>query len=95
MATCWCVSREARWPNGDKLIVIAWCSYLEAIPGLGSLSARSLTGGDTQHLGGHANGSLKDTEREVGLDISSTGGSSANVVNGPQIEDAINSRSPD
>ena len=32
--------------------------HLEAIPGLGSLSTRRLTGGDTQDLGGHAHGSL-------------------------------------
>jgi len=31
---------------------------LEFVPGLGSLSARSLTGGDTEGLGGHPHGSL-------------------------------------
>ena len=33
-------------------------AHLEAIPGLGSLSARSLPGGDAQGLGGHAHGTL-------------------------------------
>ena len=32
--------------------------HLELVPGLGSLSARSLTGGDTQGLGGHPHGAL-------------------------------------
>ena len=32
--------------------------HLELIPGLGTLSARSLPGGDSQHLGGHPHGSL-------------------------------------
>ena len=32
--------------------------HLEAIPGLGTLSARGLPGGDTQGLGGHADGAL-------------------------------------
>ena len=31
---------------------------LELVPGLGSLSARSLTGRDTEGLGGHPHGSL-------------------------------------
>lgn len=29
-------------------------THLETIPGLGTLTARSLTGGDTKDLGGHA-----------------------------------------
>lgn len=33
-------------------------AHLETIPGLGTLTARSLTGGDAQHLVWHANGSL-------------------------------------
>lgn len=33
-------------------------AHLESIPGLGTLTARSLTGGDAQHLVGHANWSL-------------------------------------
>ncbi|GMR55744.1 hypothetical protein PMAYCL1PPCAC_25939, partial [Pristionchus mayeri] len=33
-------------------------AHLVTIPGLGSLSARSLAGGDAEHLGGHANGAL-------------------------------------
>ena len=32
--------------------------HLELVPGLGSLSAGSLTGGDTQGLGGHPHGAL-------------------------------------
>lgn len=32
--------------------------YLVTVPGLGSLSARSLAGGDAKHLGGHADGAL-------------------------------------
>jgi len=32
--------------------------HLELVPGLGALSARSLPGGDSQHLGGHPHGSL-------------------------------------
>ena len=31
---------------------------LELVPGLGSLTARGLTGGDPQGLGGHPNGAL-------------------------------------
>lgn len=31
-------------------------AHLEAVPGLGTLTARSLTGGDTEDLGGHASG---------------------------------------
>merc|ERR1712038_462148 len=38
----------------DPLVV----PHLETIPGLGTLSARSLTGGDSQGLGGHPDGSL-------------------------------------
>ena len=33
-------------------------SHLEAIPGLGTLSTGSLTGGDAENLGGHTYGSL-------------------------------------
>ena len=33
-------------------------SHLEAIPGLGTFTARSLPGGDSQDLGGHPDGSL-------------------------------------
>ena len=33
-------------------------SHLEAIPSVGTLTARGLTGGDAQDLGGHASGSL-------------------------------------
>lgn len=32
--------------------------HLELVPGLGALSARCLSGGDSQHLGGHPHGSL-------------------------------------
>ena len=32
--------------------------HLELVPGLGTLSARSLPGGDSQHLGGHPHWSL-------------------------------------
>ena len=32
--------------------------HLELVPGLTTLSARSLTGGDSQGLGGHPDGSL-------------------------------------
>jgi len=32
--------------------------HLEAIPGLGTFTARGLPGGDAESLGGHANGSL-------------------------------------
>ena len=32
--------------------------HLELVPSLGTLSARSLTGGDTEGLGGHPDGSL-------------------------------------
>ena len=32
--------------------------HLESIPGLGTLSARSLTGGDPQGLGGHTDGAF-------------------------------------
>jgi len=32
--------------------------HLELVPGLGTLSARSLPGGDSQHLGGHPHRSL-------------------------------------
>ena len=32
-------------------------SHLEVLPGVGTLSARGLTGGDAQDLGGHADGS--------------------------------------
>ena len=32
--------------------------HLELVPGLGSLSARSLPGGDPQHLGGHPHRAL-------------------------------------
>ena len=32
--------------------------HLEPVPGLGTLTTRSLTGGDAENLGGHANGSL-------------------------------------
>lgn len=35
--------------------------HLEVVPGLGSLSARSLAGNDVKTLGGETNGSL-DTE---------------------------------
>ena len=31
-------------------------SHLEVFPGVGTLSARGLTGGDAQDLGGHADG---------------------------------------
>lgn len=31
-------------------------AHLEAVPGLGTLTARSLAGGDTENLGGHASG---------------------------------------
>lgn len=34
-------------------------AHLEAVPGLGTLTTRSLTGGDAEHLGGHAHGSLE------------------------------------
>lgn len=33
-------------------------AHLEAIPGLGALTTRGLTGGDTKGLGGHADWSL-------------------------------------
>ena len=33
-------------------------SHLELVPGLGTLSARSLSGGDSQGLGWHSDGSL-------------------------------------
>ena len=36
-------------------------SHLKGVPGLGTLTARSLTGGDLQVLGGQADGAL-DTE---------------------------------
>ena len=36
-------------------------AHLEAIPSLGTLTARGLTGGDTQNLGRHADGAL-DTQ---------------------------------
>lgn len=39
----------------DKALVD---SHLEAIPGLGTLTARSLTGGDLEGLGGKADGAL-------------------------------------
>ena len=39
----------------DQALVDA---HLEAIPRLGSLTARRLTRGDAKRLGGHANGSL-------------------------------------
>lgn len=32
--------------------------HLELVPGLGTLSARSLPGGDSKHLGGHPHRSL-------------------------------------
>ena len=42
----------------DETLVDA---HLETIPGLGTVTARRLTGGDTENLGGETNGSL-DTE---------------------------------
>lgn len=33
-------------------------AHLEAVPGVGTLSAGRLTGGDLENLGGHAGGSL-------------------------------------
>ena len=33
-------------------------AHLESIPGLGTFTARGLPGGDTQGLGGHADGAL-------------------------------------
>ena len=33
-------------------------AHLEAVPGLGTLTARRLTGGDSQNLGGNADGAL-------------------------------------
>ncbi|GMT29333.1 hypothetical protein PFISCL1PPCAC_20630, partial [Pristionchus fissidentatus] len=33
-------------------------AHLVAVPGLGTLSARGLAGGDAKHLGGHADGAL-------------------------------------
>ena len=32
--------------------------HLKAIPGVGSVTGGRLTGGDVQHLGGHADGAL-------------------------------------
>jgi len=32
--------------------------HLESVPGLGTLTTRSLTGGDAENLGGHTDGSL-------------------------------------
>ena len=53
--------------GGDLLDNLGWTvevnhslvdSHLELVPGLGTLSARSLSGGDSEHLGGHPHGSL-------------------------------------
>ena len=53
--------------GGDLLDNLGWTveinhslvdPHLELVPGLGTLSARSLPGGDSQHLGGHPHGSL-------------------------------------
>lgn len=33
-------------------------AHLEAVPGLGTVTARRLTGGDTENLGGETDGSL-------------------------------------
>merc|ERR1711863_77969 len=52
--------------------------HLEAIPGLGTLTARSLTGGDPQGLGGHPHGALDlqllllGTLDQVGADLLQT-----------------------
>ena len=43
--------------------------HLELVPGLGSLSARSLTGGDTQSLGGQN----LNINRDMNLDLSRSG----------------------
>ena len=40
----------------DKINHTLVDSHLEVFPGVGTLSARGLTGGDTQDLGGHADG---------------------------------------
>lgn len=78
------VQRSAK-AGGIIKVTIDVDSHLEAIPSLGSLSARSLTGGDTQHLGGHANGSLEEQEELISKGVKIQFDNS--VVNGPRMAD--------
>lgn len=42
-------------------------AHLETIPGLGTLTTRSFTGGDTEELGGHTDGALRRELLGLGL----------------------------
>jgi len=67
-------------------------AHLEAIPGLGTFTARGLTGGDPQGLGGHPDGSLDlqflvlGSLDEVGADLLEA----LNVPGGQGDPDAVN-----
>lgn len=53
-----CTSKEAHEGREDELNEALVDAHLEAIPGLGTLTARGLAGGDLEGLGGKTDGAL-------------------------------------
>lgn len=58
MQPCSLTSIELRHDMDTICILCFFLPHLEAVPGVGTLTAGSLAGGDAQSLGGHADGAL-------------------------------------
>ena len=53
-----CCNSASHSHHQSPLVLVFVSPHLEAVVGVGTLTARGLAGGDAQHLGGHAHWAL-------------------------------------